>query len=189
LIVVPGVSWQREEYESLGVPFDERGRILDEQLEIWESLWKDGSPISHHGRFFDFDDIHVEPQPYGAGGPEMWIGGRSFKPWTLRRAVRHGQGLFPVLPPTRQDLAELRDALAAAGRDATAFEVGAILFGPPFRGPDDLLDLDDALAPIEEMMADGFTTFILKPSQYLDDGAQLGDLCRDVIKRVAHLGT
>jgi probable F420-dependent oxidoreductase len=188
LIVLPGVSWQREEYEALGVPFEARGRILDEQLEIWDSLWRHGSPISHHGEHFDFADMHVEPQPYRKGGPELWIGGRSFQPWTLRRAVRYGQGVFPVQPPTPEDLAQLRDALAAAGRDAATFEIGAILFGPPFKGADDLLDLDEALAPVEGMMRDGFTTFVLKPSQYIDDGAQLGDFCREVVSKLSGLG-
>jgi alkanesulfonate monooxygenase SsuD/methylene tetrahydromethanopterin reductase-like flavin-dependent oxidoreductase (luciferase family) len=118
----------------------------------------------------------------------MWIGGAAFAPWTLRRAVRYGQGFFPVIHPTSDDLAALDAALVAAGRDPSTFEVGALLFGPRFKGPDDLLDLDEALAPMEEMMARGFTTFVIKPSQYIDDGAQLADLCRDIMNKVGHLG-
>src|SRR5687768_5742638 len=34
LVVLPTVSWHRDEYEALGVPFAQRGRILDEQLEV-----------------------------------------------------------------------------------------------------------------------------------------------------------
>ena len=41
---------------------------------------------------------------------------------------------------------------------------------------------------MEEMMARGFTTFVLKPSQYINDGAQLGDLCHDIMNKVRHLG-
>jgi probable F420-dependent oxidoreductase len=187
LIVLPGVSWQREEFAALGVPFGERGAILDEQLEIWEALWRDGSPVSYHGHHFDFGDVYVEPQPYRPGGPELWIGGSAFAPWTLRRAVRYGQGFFPVIHPTTDELAALDDALLAAGRDPTAFERGAILFGGRFKSSDDLLDVDEALAPVERMLAEGFTTFVVKPSQFIDDGAQLGDLCRDIINKVGHL--
>src|SRR5215472_2148883 len=35
LVVQPTVSWHQDEYAALGVPFGQRGDILDEQLEIW----------------------------------------------------------------------------------------------------------------------------------------------------------
>jgi hypothetical protein len=38
------------------------------------------------------------------------------------------------------------------------------------------------------MMARGFTTFVVKPSQHIDDGALLGDLCADIINQVSPLG-
>ena len=40
LVVQPGVSWSRDEYAALGVPFNRRGRILDEQLQIMQRLWR-----------------------------------------------------------------------------------------------------------------------------------------------------
>jgi alkanesulfonate monooxygenase SsuD/methylene tetrahydromethanopterin reductase-like flavin-dependent oxidoreductase (luciferase family) len=46
LIVQPTVSWHRDEYAALGVPFGQRGEILDEQLEVWAKAWA-GSPVSH----------------------------------------------------------------------------------------------------------------------------------------------
>ncbi|MGE0308437.1 MAG: TIGR03619 family F420-dependent LLM class oxidoreductase [Acidimicrobiia bacterium] len=184
LIIVPGVSWQTEEYAALGVPFHQRGKILDEQLEIWESLWRDGSPVSYHGEHFDFSDMYVVPEPYRAIGPELWIGGASFAPWTLRRAVRYGQGFFPVIHPSVDEIAVLHDELRKAGRDVDSFELGALLFGGRFTGPDALLDIDESLAPMEEMIERGFTTFVLKPSQYINDGTQLGDLCQDVMDKV-----
>src|SRR6266571_3811714 len=39
LVVQPTVSWHRDEYEALGVPFDRRGDLLDEHLAAWQSLW------------------------------------------------------------------------------------------------------------------------------------------------------
>ena len=35
LVVQPTVSWHREEYEALGVPFEQRGELLDEHLAAW----------------------------------------------------------------------------------------------------------------------------------------------------------
>ena len=39
LVVQPTVSWAAEEYTALGVPFGERGAILDEQLEAMRAAW------------------------------------------------------------------------------------------------------------------------------------------------------
>ena len=75
LIVQPTVSWHRDEYDHLGVPFEQRGRILDEHLEIWTRVWRD-SPASFHGEFFAFDDLYLEPKPARPGGPELWFGGQ-----------------------------------------------------------------------------------------------------------------
>ena len=187
LTFIPGVSWQREEYEALGVDFAARGAILDEQLAVWKSLWTDGSPVTHRGRHFSFDSMHVEPQPHRAGGPPVWIGGRAFAPFVKRRAVAYGQGLFTIVPPSPDQLAELREDLDRAGRDPDEFRLASFLFGPPFTGPDDLLDVDDAIAAVPELVERGFDTFVLKPSQFIDDGAELGDFCRDVRDRIARM--
>ena len=42
LVVQPTVSWHREEYAALGVPFGSRGALLDEHLTAWAGLW--GTP-------------------------------------------------------------------------------------------------------------------------------------------------
>lgn len=187
LIVLPAVSWQREEYAALDVPFEQRGAILDEQLEIWERLWTRGSPVSYEGRHFRFRSIHVEPQPWRPGGPTLWFGGRRFAPWALRRVVRYGRGFFPIVPPSSDELAALSAAMQAAGRRPGELEMAAFIFGPPFKGADDLLDLDAALAPLPEQMALGFSTFVIKPSQFINDGRQLGGFCAEVVDKVKTL--
>jgi len=60
LVVQPTVSWHRDEYDALGVPFGQRGEILDEQLEIWAKAWR-GSPVNHDGKHYSFGPIWVEP--------------------------------------------------------------------------------------------------------------------------------
>lgn len=35
LVVQPTVSWHTDEYDALGVPFRQRGALLDEHLAIW----------------------------------------------------------------------------------------------------------------------------------------------------------
>ena len=62
LVVQPTVSWSKDEYAALGVPFTKRGKILDEQLEILQLAWQ-GGPISYAGEHFAFEDISLSPAP------------------------------------------------------------------------------------------------------------------------------
>jgi hypothetical protein len=46
-------------------------------------------------------------------------------------------------------------------------------------------DLGQALEAIPEQLAQGFTSFCVKPSQFTDDPNQIGRLCREIVGRVA----
>lgn len=187
LVVLPTVSWHRDEYDALGVPFAQRGRILDEQLEVMRAAWGPG-PVSHHGTYFHFDDVWVEPGPWRPGGPTLWFGGQGMHPPLLRRLVRYGAGLNPFGPLTDADLAQVRAAFTEAGRDPDALElVGGIR--ATFRGKDDTGDLDAALESLPRQLEQGFTTICFKPSMFIDDPALIGPFCQELRHKVAALAT
>jgi len=186
LIVLPTVSWHRDEYDALGVPFDRRGRVLDEQLEIWSRAWS-GSPVSYEGRYYRFGDVWVEPQPFRPGGPELWFGGSSVHARLVERIVRYGSGFNPLGQPDAAGLARLASALASAGRSPAEVEYVGGIRGR-FAGPGELADLDLALAQIPAQLARGFTTICVKPSQFIDETARIGDFCRELVAKVALLG-
>ena len=181
LVVMPTTSWQEEEYAALGLDFHRRGEMLDEHLAVWEGAWReDGS--SFDGRHYRFADVFVEPKPFSATSPAVWIGGLRLNPRALRRVVRYGAGWFPTRPPSDEDLALMRRSLSAAGRSIDDLEIVMWLGGnTPF--PDDVSTkpLDPALDAAAPHFARGVSTFVLKPSQYIDDPAELGDLCRATI--------
>jgi probable F420-dependent oxidoreductase len=185
LVVLPTVSWHRDEYDALGVPFERRGRILDEQLEVLRALWRPG-PVSHHGEWFSFDDVWLEPRPWRPEGPVLWFGGQGMHPPLMRRIVRHGQGLNPFGPLTDAQLAEVGDAMRAAGRDPSSLELVGGIRGT-FHGTDDLADLGRALEDLPAQLAQGFTTICVKPSMFVDDAAEVGPFCRELVRRVAAL--
>jgi probable F420-dependent oxidoreductase len=187
LVVQPTVSWHRPEYEALGVPFEKRGELLDEHLAAWEALWRE-TPATFEGRHYRFRDVYLEPKPWRADGPRLWFGGASLHDRLLRRLVRYGHGFNPLGSPTDADLGRLRAALAGAGRDLGELELVGGTRGT-FAGPDDVADLGEALAAIPAQLARGFGSICIKPSQFLDDPAQLGSWCRDVVARVAALAT
>ena len=122
LVVQPSVSWSRDEYAALGVPFHRRGRILDEQLAVLDQVWRE-SPASFAGEFFSFDDVYLEPKAFRADGPRLWFGGQRAHGAVLDRLVRYGHGFHPLGTPTAEDLDVVRRALKEAGRDPVDLEM------------------------------------------------------------------
>ena len=187
LVVQPTVSWHREEYEALAVPFSERGRTLDEQLEAMAALWEH-TPASHRGPRFAFEDVYCVPKPWrrDPARPRMWFGGQSMHPRLLRRLVQYGDGFHPFGAASAEDLAKLRAGLLAAGRDPAAIEmVGGTR--ATFTGADDTADIDEAMADFAEQIEAGFTTFCVKPSQHTDDPAEVRALCEHIVAQTARL--
>jgi probable F420-dependent oxidoreductase len=183
LIVLPTVSWHRDEYEALGVPFDRRGDILDEQLAIWSRAWA-GSPVTFEGSHYRFGEVWVEPQPFRPGGPALWFGGSSVHRRLIDRIVRYGSGFNPLGRPDDAGLARLADALVSAGRSPAEIECVGGTRGV-FAGPGETADLDAALATVPAQLARGFTTICVKPSQFIDETTRIGDFCRDLAAKVA----
>ena len=71
-----------EEFDAVGVPVAERGARTDEAMQVLRALWA-GGPVTHHGRFFDLDDVNLlpvappgaGPAPGRAGGPPLIVVG------------------------------------------------------------------------------------------------------------------
>jgi probable F420-dependent oxidoreductase len=185
LVVQPTVSWLREEYEALGVPFEHRGALLDEHLAAWRVLWSD-TPASFDGKHYRFHDVYLEPKPTRPEGPALWFGGQALSPWIVRRIVAYGHGFHPFGQPSWAEMEPLRKALADAGRDFGELEV---VGGIRPRFPDDASpgDIDEAAEAIPAQLDSGYTTICFKPSQYTDDPRAVGRLCQRLAARVATL--
>jgi probable F420-dependent oxidoreductase len=185
LVVQPTVSWHRDEYAALGVPFTQRGKLLDEHLAAWQAAWRD-TPASFAGEHYAFHDAYLVPKPYRPDGPRMWFGGMSVGPHIVRRLVAHGHGFHPFGQPSAEELRPLHDAMAAAGRDMRELEVvGGIR--PRFPDDDSPADLAEAVEAIPAQLEAGYTTFCFKPNQYTDDAAAVPALCRDLVARAEAL--
>ena len=86
-------GWLKEEFDILGVSFDERGKRTDEYIRIFKELWEKDEP-NFEGEFYSFSDIKFYPKPHQKPRPPIWIGGNSRK--AIRRAVELGDGWQPV---------------------------------------------------------------------------------------------
>jgi probable F420-dependent oxidoreductase len=124
LVLGVGTSPWREDYEVLGVPWERRGRRMDEELAVIRGL-SAGGYFGFHGEIFSIPNIKICPVP---GRPvPILIGGHGDA--ALRRAARagdgwlHGGGDPGHLPGLLARLAEFRRQEGTADRP---FEVHVI---------------------------------------------------------------
>jgi len=116
------------EFAACGVSPKERGARLTEGIEVMRKLWS-GKPVSHHGKLWHFDDVHMQPAPVTPGGPPIWCGGRSEA--ALRRAgtLANGWMSYVVTPDQfAKGLATIDAARTEAGRAAEPFGTAHLLF-------------------------------------------------------------
>lgn len=93
LIVGVGVGWLPQEFEALGVPFNQRGDLLDEYIEAMRVLWTSDGPASFNGPTVRFDNMLCEPKPVQKPHPPLWVGGGSEA--ALHRAAKLGSAWHP----------------------------------------------------------------------------------------------
>jgi alkanesulfonate monooxygenase SsuD/methylene tetrahydromethanopterin reductase-like flavin-dependent oxidoreductase (luciferase family) len=83
---VAGLGYRPEEYAMFGQRLSERGRRMDECLDVLRQAWT-GEAFDHDGRA-----VQVTPRPFTAGGPILMYGGGTAA--AARRAARHGLSFF-----------------------------------------------------------------------------------------------
>ena len=182
LVVQPTVSWHRAEYEALGVPFERRGELLDEHLAAWRVLWRD-SPASFEGTHYVFRDVYLEPKPVRPEGPPLWFGGSTVHERLLRRLAEYGSGFDHLGSISGEDLERVFAAVRAAGRDPGELELVGGTRGR-FPDADSVADLTEALASVPAQLERGFTTICVKPSQFVDDLAEVPAFLDEVVRRL-----
>jgi alkanesulfonate monooxygenase SsuD/methylene tetrahydromethanopterin reductase-like flavin-dependent oxidoreductase (luciferase family) len=85
-----GRGYDRGEYLPFKAPFDDNAAAFAEGLDVLQRLWSSDQPISHHGKYYDFANIAITPQPVQRPIP---IGIASFSRPTIELAGRYGFGL------------------------------------------------------------------------------------------------
>ena len=119
-----GVGWNPVEYEALGVDFHQRGRIVEEQIELLRLLWSQ-EIVTYHGQFHTVNEAGINPLPIHRNIP-IWTGGRADV--LLRRTARLADGWFPLGRPNeqmQQAIQQLRAYLREVGRDPATFGIEA----------------------------------------------------------------
>ena len=118
-----GVGWQREEYEALGIPFEERGRRMDEALEAMEALWTE-DVATYRGEFVNLECVWSHPKPVQRPHPPIILG--SATGTGRQRVVRYCDGWMPInvlLDDMPAAIADLHRRAEEAGRDPASIEL------------------------------------------------------------------
>jgi len=103
LVAGVGNGWNPREFEALEIPMRERGRRLEEGVDLLQRLWTEDH-VDHDGDIYSFENVTVEPKPVQEPYPPIWFG--SFGPQVedfdkvvrrvLERIGRYGDGWVPL---------------------------------------------------------------------------------------------
>jgi len=167
-----GVGWLAEEFDALGIPFDERAGRTAEMVRAMRALWKDEAQ-PFEGKYYRWPKVESHPKPVQKPGVPIVVGGHT--DLAARRAARYGDGFFPGVAEDdklKHLLGMMRDECKKLGRDPSTIEVSAGRANPDADGVKRLEDL-------------GVSRFMVPPPGYDPDGItqgleQLGQLIAKV---------
>ena len=121
-----GVGWNTVEFEALGENFKNRGKRVEEQLEVMRLLWTK-ELVTYDGQWHRVPDAGIRPLPVQQPIP-VWMGGDSEV--VIRRAARLADGWitlpsFRPGPAGQETVDRLHGLVREAGRDPAAFGIEA----------------------------------------------------------------
>ena len=149
-----GIGWNDVEYEALGVDFNTRAALYEEQVELLRLLWTQES-VTFHGRFHTVDHAGILPMPVQRPIP-LWFGGSADRR-VVDRIGRIGDGWVCNTPPGygfEEGMEILRAAATNAGRDPDAIGIQGIV------QPRDADDLAGALKKQCARWVDGGAQYV-----------------------------
>ena len=150
MIAGMGTGWSTDEFQATGATRADRGRFLDETLDVFDAVWGP-DPVTFRSPRVVIDNASVLPKPVskipgmlGGGGSNL---GRSTSSAAVQRIAKRADGWLPVpTTPGPAGAAELRaswdrirEMASEYGRDTSRMEmvvVGNVTFTDRPAGPD-----------------------------------------------------
>jgi len=172
-----GIGWQASEYEALGERFDNRGKRMDEAIELMRACWRD-EQIDFLSEHYQSTAMAMEPKPPQGAELPIWIGGNSAA--AFRRVGTYGNGWL-ASQVTDADFAKramdsIREAASAAGRDPDDIGWQSMIASPPKTGDEAGKNFynepDRVAARAVELKAMGFHSIALNATAIFQSGAR-----------------
>ena len=113
-----GKGYRHNEFAGFRIPLEEAEPRFEESVEVMTKAFMSRERFSHRGKFWQFDDIVVEPPPAQQPHPPFWVAAGSEA--SIRRAAKRGFNLIldQYASPEQlgQRIALYREELEAGGR-------------------------------------------------------------------------
>jgi alkanesulfonate monooxygenase SsuD/methylene tetrahydromethanopterin reductase-like flavin-dependent oxidoreductase (luciferase family) len=87
-----GKGYRYNEFNGFCIPMEEAEARFDEAFDVMTKSWTSNERFSHHGRYWQFEDILVEPRPAQNPHPPLWMAAGS--PSSIRRVAERGGNLL-----------------------------------------------------------------------------------------------
>ena len=169
-----GVGWQESEYQMLEESFTNRGRRMDQCIEILLACWRDES-ISYGYDHYSAESMAMEPKPLQNGELPIWVGGHSDA--ALSRVGEKGDGWLANAivneDVAKESLAGIRGHAEAVGRDPASIGLQMMLDVPPTndRGRQFYKDMNRVRERAEEVESWGFEYGSINATAIIQSGA------------------
>lgn len=121
-----GKGYRHNEFVGFRIPMEEAEARFEESIDIITRSWTSNERFDFHGKYWQFDDIVVEPPTAQKPHPPFWQG--AGHPESIRRVAKRGHNLlldqFASLEETGKRFATYRDAMTEFGHGFHASQVG-----------------------------------------------------------------
>ena len=170
-----GVGWQESEYEALGEDFGNRGRRMDEAINLLRRYWSEKS-VSANSQFYQFEAIAMEPKPPQGRKLPIWIGGSADA--TMKRVGELGDGWLATSQMRDAEVvaskSKILEYVEAAGRDVSAIGFQMMLDTPPRdeAGKGFYADKEKVFAAAERIKGFGFEWMAINMTAIFQAGAR-----------------
>jgi alkanesulfonate monooxygenase SsuD/methylene tetrahydromethanopterin reductase-like flavin-dependent oxidoreductase (luciferase family) len=139
-----GKGYRWNEFHGFGMPMEEAESRFEEALDVITKAFTAEEPFSHDGRWWQFEDIVVEPPTAQKPHPPFWMGAGSER--SIRQVAERGYNLllgqFSVGAEILEQVALFKAEAAARGRVLEPASIGVARAVHVAR---DKADLDAAL--------------------------------------------
>ena len=113
-----GKGYRHNEFAGFCIPMEEADQRFDECLEVMLKAWTSDRPWSHRGKYFQFDNVVVEPPTFQKPHPPLWMG--AGRPQSIKKVAELGYNLlldqFAPIEQIGERIALYKAEVAARGR-------------------------------------------------------------------------